>query len=250
GLPGTGARPLSLGATARAGCGVLSLRHSVVLPAVRATESSPPRRPREGAFYRLVDEHYERFEQVYSERYEDRYGFLRPVIRETVFKYLSCGDPKQGFARVRCRECGHEYLLASSCKRRHFCTSCHTKRAVAFAEWLHETVLWPVAHRQIVLTIPKMLRAYFRYDRRLLGELCRVAAEVLAASFRILPGKPEIPTAGSIWCVAKGGIPAFSVAVAVARGGSRRVLTSALGSTTILSKVRDHQNGRTRGLFV
>ena len=59
--------------------------------------------------------------------------------------------------------CGHEYLLAYSCKRRCFCTSCHTKRAVTFAEWLHETVLWPVAPRQIVLTITKMLRAY--YDR-------------------------------------------------------------------------------------
>jgi ribosomal protein S27E len=91
-----------------------------------------PRRPRETAFYRLVEEHYERFEQVYPERYEDRYGFFRPVIRETVYKYLGCGDLKQGFARVRCRDCGHEYLLAYFCKGRYFCTSCHTKRAVAF----------------------------------------------------------------------------------------------------------------------
>jgi hypothetical protein len=60
---------------------------------------------------------------------------------------------------------------------------------VAFAEWLHSTVLWPVDHRQIVLTIPKMLRVYFRYDRRLLGELCRVAAGVIAKSFRVLLGQ-------------------------------------------------------------
>jgi hypothetical protein len=106
-----------------------------------------PRRPRETAFCRLVEEHYERFEQTYPERYENRYGFFRPVIRETVYKYLGCGDLKQGFARLRCRECGHEYLRAYSCKRRYFCISCHTKRALAFAEWLHETVLWPVAHR-------------------------------------------------------------------------------------------------------
>lgn len=43
-----------------------------------------PRRPRETPFYRLVKDHFERFEQVYPERYEDRYGYLRPVIRETV----------------------------------------------------------------------------------------------------------------------------------------------------------------------
>ena len=60
-----------------------------------------PRHPRETAFYRLVEEHYERFEQVYLERYEDRCGYFRSVIRETVYKYLGCGDLRQGFARVR-----------------------------------------------------------------------------------------------------------------------------------------------------
>src|SRR3972149_2896713 len=42
---------------------------------------------------------------------------------------------KNGFARVRCAECGNEYLLAFSCKRRHFCPSCHQKRVVEFGEW-------------------------------------------------------------------------------------------------------------------
>ena len=101
---------------------------------------------------------------------------------------------------MRCRECGHEYLLAYSCKRRYFCTSCHTKRAVAFAEWLHTTVLWPVAHRQIVLTIPKMLRVYFRYDRRLLGDLCRVAAGAITRSFRVLLEEPDSEP-GLVVCV-------------------------------------------------
>jgi len=40
-----------------------------------------PRRPRETPFYRIVEEHFERFEQVYAQRYEDKYGYLRPVIR-------------------------------------------------------------------------------------------------------------------------------------------------------------------------
>jgi hypothetical protein len=76
-----------------------------------------PRRPRETAFYHLVEEHYEKFEQVYPERYEDRYGFFRPVIRETVYKYLNCGDLKQGFARVRFRGCGHEFSVQGSATR-------------------------------------------------------------------------------------------------------------------------------------
>ena len=139
-----------------------------------------PRRPRETTLYRLVEEHY-----------EDKYGYLRPVIRETVYKYLDCGDLKHGFARVRCPDCGHEYLLAFSCKGRYFCTSCHTKRAVAFAEWLRTTILLPVPHRQIVLTIPKMLRIYFLYDRRLLDDLCRVAAGMIVVSFRVLLAVPQ-----------------------------------------------------------
>ena len=29
-------------------------------------------------------------------------------------------------------DCNQEYLLAFSCKRRHFCPSCHQKRVVEF----------------------------------------------------------------------------------------------------------------------
>ncbi|MGB4331513.1 MAG: transposase zinc-binding domain-containing protein, partial [Dethiobacteria bacterium] len=42
----------------------------------------------------------------------------------------------------------HEYLLPFSCKRRHFCPSCHQKRVVEFGEWLYGEVLKKVPHRQ------------------------------------------------------------------------------------------------------
>ena len=41
------------------------------------------------------------------------------------YRYLDCGNLHNGFARVKCKDYGHEYLLAFSCKRRHFCSSCH-----------------------------------------------------------------------------------------------------------------------------
>lgn len=138
--------------------------------------------PCKSPFFRLVSQHFEEFERVYPEKYADTYGYFRPVIGDVVRKYLVCGDLREGFARVRCDECGHEYLLPFSCKGRYFCTSCHTKRAVSFSEWLNDTVLWAVPHRQIVLTVPKMLRLYFRYDPRLLGKLCRVASKVITKS--------------------------------------------------------------------
>jgi hypothetical protein len=71
---------------------------------------------------------------------------------------------------------------------------------VAFSEWLNETVLWPVPHRQIVLTVPKMLRIYFRYDRRLLGKLCRLASRVITKSFRALAGRSDLQP-GMVVCV-------------------------------------------------
>jgi hypothetical protein len=47
-----------------------------------------------------------------------------------------------------------------------------------------EEVLAPVPHRQYVFTIPKMLRVYFRRDRRLLGKLSQCADEALKTLFR------------------------------------------------------------------
>ena len=40
--------------------------------------------------------------------------------------------------------------------------------------------------RPIVFTIPKMLRVFFKYKRRLLGDLCRCALRALAGYFELL----------------------------------------------------------------
>ena len=80
---------------------------------------------------------------------------------------------------IKCEDCGHEFLLAFSCKRRHFCPSCHQKRVVEFGEWLCTEVLKYVPHRQWVFSIPKRLRIYFMFDRRLLAKLSRCAWKVL-----------------------------------------------------------------------
>ncbi|MGA2332085.1 MAG: transposase zinc-binding domain-containing protein [Syntrophales bacterium] len=46
-----------------------------------------------------------------------------------------CGNLHDDFARVKCKDCGHEYLLSFSCKGCHFCPSCHQKRVVESEEW-------------------------------------------------------------------------------------------------------------------
>lgn len=103
----------------------------------------------------------ETFIQIYEERFERTYGLFRPYLQKVIYRYLDCGDLYNGFARVKCKDCNHEYLLAFSCKRRHFCPSCHQKRVVEFGEWLCANVLKKVPYRHFVFSIPKILRRYF-----------------------------------------------------------------------------------------
>jgi hypothetical protein len=44
---------------------------------------------------------------------------------------------------------------------------------------MRETLLLDVPHRQVVFVIPKMLRIFFKYKRRLLGDLCQAAVQAL-----------------------------------------------------------------------
>jgi hypothetical protein len=50
---------------------------------------------------------------------------------------------------------------------------------IEFGEWLCEEVLKAVPHRHFVFSIPKILRRYFLYDRKLLSDLSRCGWESL-----------------------------------------------------------------------
>jgi hypothetical protein len=65
-----------------------------------------------------------------------------------------------------------------------------------------EHVCAEVPHRQFVFTIPKRLRLYFRFERRLLGDLClpaprlrqagRAAARTVITVYRAASGRPDL----------------------------------------------------------
>ena len=80
-----------------------------------------------------------------------------------------------------------------SCKTRGFCPSCHSKRLEEWGEWMREKLLLDVPHRQVVFTIPKMLRVFFKFKRKLLGELCRCAVRALLFYFQAAAGKTIEP---------------------------------------------------------
>jgi len=81
-----------------------------------------------------------------------------------------------------------------------FCPSCHAKRLAIWTQWLDTTLLAPVPHRQVVLIIPKRLRAYCLYRRRLLGKIARVAARTVTAAIRALTGERNL-VVGIVACL-------------------------------------------------
>ncbi|MBT8362718.1 MAG: hypothetical protein HKP41_05775 [Desulfobacterales bacterium] len=147
------------------------------------------RNPQKTPLWKLLNGHFVEFEESYDEHFQKEYGFYRLVISHVVRKYLECGDLHQGFARIKCPDCQHEYLLAFSCRGRWFCPSCHNKKVVQFGHHLKETVLYPVPHRHYVFSIPKILRKFFLYDRKLLGKLSQCAAKSLTKYFKLILGK-------------------------------------------------------------
>ena len=159
-----------------------------------------PRRPQASPLFRLVSDHLHRLQTVYDERFAREYGPWRPVVAQVADKFLACGVLDHGFARIRCDACTHEYLLAFSCKCRYFCPSCHAKRLAIWTRWLDTTLLAPVPHRQVVLTIPTRLRAYCLYRRRLLGEIARVAARTVTAAIGTLTGERDLAV-GIVACL-------------------------------------------------
>src|SRR5437899_13018715 len=78
-----------------------------------------PRNAEATVLYRVVAEELETFLARQQER-------DRPVPRfvEREFRsFLDCGILARGFLRLRCQSCGHDRLLAFSCKGRVWCPS-------------------------------------------------------------------------------------------------------------------------------
>ena len=60
------------------------------------------------------------------------------------------------------------------------------------AEHIARDLCAPVPHRQFVFTIPKRLRIFFRFDRRLLGELPRLAWQTVLEVYRAVLDRRDV----------------------------------------------------------
>ena len=63
------------------------------------TQAYRARKPKTSPLWQCLSRHFDTFIEVYEERYQPRYGYLRPVIPEVVNKFLDCGNLEHGFAR-------------------------------------------------------------------------------------------------------------------------------------------------------
>ena len=61
---------------------------------------------------------------------------LPQFVKDGFDTFLECGILSHGFLRLHCGDCGHDKLVAFSCKRRGFCPSCGAQRMAQTAAHL------------------------------------------------------------------------------------------------------------------
>ena len=105
-------------------------------------------------------------------------------VEREIRAYLDCGVLANGFLRVHCDDCGHDRLVAFSCKGRGFCPSCGGRRMADTAAHLVERVLPEVQIRQWVLTLSYPLRLPCAWDAKLTSAVLRAFLRALFAEQR------------------------------------------------------------------
>ena len=150
-----------------------------------------PRRPRASPLWQIVHHGWHDFLAGYEQHHRKSLGPLRTGTITTVQSFLRCGELAAGFTRLQCPDCGHERLLAFTCKGRHLCPACHQRRTRTIGAWIADSVCHEVPHRQFVFTIPKALRGIFRKRRHLLTHLFHTATATLQDAFRTRLDLPD-----------------------------------------------------------
>jgi len=152
------------------------------------------RRPENTALHRIVRENLESYLTQAAEA--DPMGEGVPIHVENEFKsYLRCGILAHGFARARCSGCGHEFLVAFSCKTRGSCPSCGARRMAETAAHMTDHIFPHVPVRQVVLSVPKRLRPYLHHRPRTATAVLHILLRALQATLR--EASPTAPPSAS-----------------------------------------------------
>jgi hypothetical protein len=139
---------------------------------------------RDGVVYGLVRERFAAF----AERMQEGGRALPRYVVGAFESFLRCGVLACGFMRARCAGCGHDRLVAFSCKHRGVCSSCGGRRMSETAARQRDRVLPAVPYRQWVLSLPWELRLPVARDPALLNAVSRVFFEEVRAWLRAAVG--------------------------------------------------------------
>lgn len=137
------------------------------------------REPERTLLHAVVREHLEPFLAAARNRSTTGRGLPAHVERD-LRAYVGCGILANGFARIRCPDCGYERLVAFSCKARS-CPSCNARRMEDAAEHLVRNVFPTVPVRQWVLSLPRNLRFLAAREPKVASRLLEIFTRTLSA---------------------------------------------------------------------
>jgi hypothetical protein len=140
------------------------------------------RRPERTVLYRTVQTHLATWLELSC---DSRQGVSGPAHVEREFRrYLERGILAHGFARARCSDCGHDFLIAWPCKDRGVCPACNPRRMVETAAHLADHVVPRLPVRQWVLSVPKRLRYHLQHDPAIETLALRIFQSVVEQALR------------------------------------------------------------------
>jgi hypothetical protein len=140
------------------------------------------RRPAETPLYQVVQKHFETFRALCQDDWEEQ--SMPPYAEREFRRYLECGILAHGFARARCDECGHDFLIAFSCKGRGVCPSCNARRMVETAAHLVDHVFPKLPVRQWVVSFPKRLRYFLQHDGKVRSAALQIVLRIIEDHIR------------------------------------------------------------------
>jgi hypothetical protein len=112
------------------------------------------RRPEKTILYQADAGHYRTFEAITAASGKQ----LPKYVTQEFEAFFRCGILAHGFLRLCCEDCKQEKIVAFSCKKRGFCSSCGGRRMAECAAHLVDEVFPRVGIRQWVLSFPIPVR--------------------------------------------------------------------------------------------
>jgi len=118
----------------------------------------------------------------HDNNWENYFNEHKPEIRDVeireVYKMLHCQDPDNGYLTYECLCCGETKTIHLNCNSR-ICTRCGK---IYSDKWASDLAgrLFDVSHRHVVMTMPVIIRHFFKENRKLLKLLMDQAIKAIA----------------------------------------------------------------------